>query len=89
MLGTAVVTYLLVCNFMGFILMGLDKQKARKKKWRISEKTLFLMAAVGGSIGSVLGMYFFHHKTKHKSFVYGMPLIMCFQATMFAYFSLR
>ena len=59
--------------------MLIDKIKAKKKRWRIPEATLFLVAAVGGSIGSLIGMYAFRHKTKHMSFVAGMPLILAVQ----------
>lgn len=71
--------YLLIVNALGFILMLVDKIKARKNLWRIPEVTLFLMAAIGGSIGSILGMYTFRHKTKHVSFLLGMPLILAVQ----------
>lgn len=65
---------------IGFTLMGLDKEKARNKKWRIPEKTLFLVALIGGSLGSWCGMYLFHHKTRHWYFVWGMPIIFGIQA---------
>ena len=71
--------YLLIVNALGFILMLVDKIKARKNLWRIPEATLFLMAAIGGSIGSILGMYTFRHKTKHVSFLLGIPLILAVQ----------
>lgn len=73
------VSYALVINIIGFSIMGIDKSRARNQKWRIKEKTLFLVATVGGSLGSILGMYCFHHKTKHKSFVITMPIILCSQ----------
>lgn len=68
--------YLIVLNLIGFLLMGIDKHKAVQHKWRIPEKTLFLTAALGGSIGSILGMSVFRHKTKHLSFRLGMPAIL-------------
>lgn len=71
--------YLLIVNAAGFALMLTDKIKAKKNKWRIPEKVLFLVAAVGGSIGSIAGMYTFRHKTKHFSFIFGMPLILAVQ----------
>lgn len=71
--------YLLLANLVGFVLMGVDKHKAKKKQWRIPEKTLFLSAILGGSIGALYGMHLFHHKTKHKSFVFGMPAILVVQ----------
>ncbi len=71
--------YVLVMNLIGFSLMGIDKSKARKKAWRIPEATLFLFAICGGSLGSLIGMYVFHHKTRHWYFVVGMPLILIIQ----------
>ena len=73
------ICYLLLINFIAFLLMGIDKNKARHKKWRIPEKTLFLSAILGGSVGSILGMQLFRHKTKHTSFVVGMPCILILQ----------
>lgn len=77
--------YLLILNLCGFASMGIDKQKARRKKWRIPEKTLFLFALLGGSLGSITGMYIFHHKTRHWYFRYGMPVIFLLQACLFLY----
>jgi uncharacterized membrane protein YsdA (DUF1294 family) len=71
--------YLIVLNLIGFALMGLDKQKAKKNLWRIPEKTLFLASLLGGSVGTLIGMHFFRHKTKHWYFVVGMPLILILQ----------
>jgi len=68
--------YFLLLNITGFFLMGIDKRKARKNQWRIPEKTLFLIAILGGSLGSILGMHVFRHKTKHASFIIGMPCIL-------------
>ena len=68
--------YLIVINAAAFLLMLIDKVKAKKNRWRIPEATLFLVAAIGGSIGSLLGMYTFRHKTKHIQFIVGMPLIL-------------
>nr|WP_106496954.1 DUF1294 domain-containing protein [Lentibacillus sp. Marseille-P4043] len=65
-----------IINVFGFGLMGLDKQKARKHQWRISEKMLWLTIIIGGSIGSYLGMKLFHHKTKHLSFKLGVPIFI-------------
>ena len=59
--------------------MGIDKEKAKLKKWRISEKTLFLLALFGGGIGGVIGIYTFRHKTKHLKFTLGFPIIIVFQ----------
>lgn len=63
--------YLIVVNILAFLLMGVDKSKAKHHRWRIPEKTLFLSAIIGGSAGAILGMYTFHHKTKHWYFVAG------------------
>ena len=71
--------YLLIINAVGLILMLVDKIKAKKNLWRIPEATLFFVAAIGGSIGSLLGMYTFRHKTKHIKFIVGMPLILAVQ----------
>ena len=62
--------------------MGADKYKARKGRWRISERTLFLLALAGGSLGIFIGMYFFHHKTQHRKFIYGIPSIIVVQAAL-------
>lgn len=78
-LSTAVYSYLIFINLAAFLLMGLDKSKARRGKWRIPEKTLFLSAILGGSVGAILGMQFFRHKTRHASFVIGMPCILFLQ----------
>ena len=71
--------YLIFMNILAFLLMANDKQRARHKKWRIPEKTLFLTAILGGSIGSILGMQIFRHKTRHTAFVIGMPCILIIQ----------
>ena len=68
--------YLIAVNILSFILFGVDKSKARRGSWRVSEKTLFAVAAIGGSIGAILGMFLFRHKTKHFSFRLGLPLIL-------------
>lgn len=69
-------------NIIAFAIMGIDKSKARKGSWRIPEKTLFLLALAGGSLGILCGMYFFHHKTQHWQFKWGIPLIMAAQAAL-------
>lgn len=81
-----VLIYLLLINLAGFLAMFLDKQKAKKGKWRIPEKTLFLLAIIGGSIGTTLGMNLFRHKTKHWYFKFGMPAILILQIALFIYF---
>lgn len=67
--------YLVVMNVVAFIVYGIDKQKAKKGKWRISEKAFMMLAVFGGSIGAWIGMQVFRHKTKHLLFVIGVPLI--------------
>lgn len=74
--------YLAVINGFAFILMGVDKKRAIKARWRIAERDLFLLALLGGSIGIWLGMKYFHHKTQHKSFVYGIPFIFFLQIAL-------
>ena len=79
MLIKILIAYLVIINAIAFTLMLVDKIKAKKNLWRIPEATLFLMAIIGGSIGSLLGMYTFRHKTKHIKFIVGMPLILVLQ----------
>ena len=71
--------YLIIINIIAFIMFGADKLKAAKHKWRISEKALFASALLGGSVGAVLGMFIFRHKTQHWYFRYGLPLILIVQ----------
>ena len=78
--------YLLLINALGFLLMLIDKWKAKHNRWRIPEATLMGVAAIGGSIGSLLGMYTFRHKTKHLKFTLGIPLILAVQLAALAYF---
>ena len=74
-----ILIYLLTVNAIAFILMLADKRKAQKKLWRIPEATLLMSAAIGGSIGSLAGMYTFRHKTKHLKFTLGVPAILIAQ----------
>ena len=76
--------YLIIINAVAFLLMLSDKRKAQKKKWRIPEATLMGTAALGGSIGGLLGMYLFRHKTKHIKFTLGIPLILAAQLLLAA-----
>ena len=76
------ILYLILVNLIGFATMGIDKKKAIKHKYRIPEKTLFLIALLGGSAGSILGMQLFRHKTKHWYFVLGMPSILILQIAL-------
>lgn len=83
-----ILIYLVFINIVGFFLMGIDKYKAKKHLWRIPEKTLFLAAVLGGSVGTLAGMYTFHHKTRHWYFVVGMPSILLLQAALVIWFNL-
>ena len=74
-----VITYLSAINLAGFIFMGVDKYKAKRQAFRIPEATLFTLAVFFGSIGSILGMLIFHHKTRKWYFRYGMPAILLIQ----------
>lgn len=80
MLYKILAAYLVIVNLLGFAVMGIDKKRAIRGAWRISEASLFLTALVGGSLGCTLGMHYFHHKTKHWYFRYGMPAIFLVQA---------
>ena len=76
------IAYLVIITLITFIVFGVDKSKARNHKWRIPEATLFFLAIIGGSIGAILGMYTFHHKTRKWYFVVGMPLILIIQVVV-------
>lgn len=73
------IMYLIFINGIAFSMMGIDKYRAKHNKWRISEKSLFMSAILLGSAGAVLGMKCFRHKTKHTSFVLGMPILLIIQ----------
>ena len=83
-LWTLLAGYLLLVNLAGFLLMGLDKRRARRGAWRISGKALFLPAVLGGSLGSIVGMRTFRHKTKHWYFRYGLPALLIGQLALAA-----
>lgn len=70
-----IIVYFIAINLFGFFIMWLDKRKARKGSWRIPEKTLFIVTALGGGIGTIIGMYTFRHKTQKLNFVIGFPFI--------------
>ncbi len=80
-----IIAYFIVMTIAGFASMGIDKAKAKKHAWRVPEATLFAIAILGGSIGSILGMYHFRHKTKHWYFVAGMPIIFFIQLAIAVY----
>ncbi len=77
--------YLIIINIISFALMGVDKNRARKKGWRISEAALFATAILFGALGSTIGMHFFKHKTRHWYFVLGMPFILVVQVVALAF----
>ena len=80
-----IICYLIAINIVTFFLYGIDKYKAKKNQWRISEATLLTMAAIGGSIGAWAGIRLWHHKTMHKKFKYGIPLIIIMQVALAVY----
>ena len=80
------VIYLIVINILGFLVMGLDKHKAKMAERRIPENTLFMFTILGGGVGTIAGMYVFHHKTKKMKFKVGMPLILILEILIFVYF---
>ena len=81
--------YLVIINLFGFFIMWLDKRKAKKGAWRIPEKTLFIITAIGGGIGTTAGMYAFRHKTQKVQFVVGFPLITILEIIAIIYFALK
>lgn len=80
-----ILIYLAAVNLVSFVMYGIDKYKAKKAKWRIPEATLLLMATIGGSIGAWAGMQVWHHKTLHKKFKYGVPVIFLLQIALTFY----
>ena len=80
--------YLVLMNLIAFALYGIDKRRAKQGAWRISEYTLLLVALLGGSLGALLGMRYFRHKTRHRKFRYGVPLILLLQLGLGLYFFL-
>lgn len=82
LLGIGLICYLLIINMVGFSMMGIDKNRARRGAWRISEAALFGIAAMGGSIGCIAGMEVFRHKTRHWYFKLGMPAILVVQVVI-------
>ena len=78
--------YLLGINVITFVLYGVDKVKSKKGWWRIPEKTLLMLAVIGGSMGALCGIRLFHHKTKHKKFYLGVPILLAIQITLICYF---
>ena len=83
------VIYLVGINVLTFLIYGIDKWKARRGKWRIPEDTLIWLAIAGGCIGALLGMYLFRHKTQHRKFTLGIPVILLIQGALVYFFLLR
>ena len=84
-----IILYLIAINVVTFLVYGLDKWKAMRDAWRISETTLLLLAAAGGSVGALLGMQIFRHKTKHVKFTVGVPAILLVQVALGIWWLLR
>ena len=80
-----IIYYLVAINIVAFFVYGIDKLKAKRNRWRIPESTLLLLAVIGGSVGALLGMKVWHHKTMHKKFTYGIPLIIAVQTLFLNY----
>lgn len=82
---TLLTIYLLIVNIVGFIMSAADKSAAKKHKWRVPEKNLFAVSLLGGAVGTYISMLLFRHKTKHKRFMIGIPLIILAQIFLFAF----
>lgn len=81
-----IIIYLISINIIGFLIMWIDKRKAIKGSWRIPEKKLFIITAIGGGIGTIAGMYIFRHKTKKLNFIIGLPLITILEIILGIYY---
>ena len=81
-----IIIYFVIINLLGFLIMYIDKQKAKKGHWRIPEKTLFIITALGGGIGTIAGMYVFRHKTQKIAFVIGFPVITILEIVAVVYY---
>ena len=84
-----VLYYLAAINLVTFFVYGVDKWRAKRGAWRVSEKTLFVLPILGGSVGAIAGMRAFHHKTKHWYFKYGLPLILLLQIALVVWLKVR
>ena len=82
-----IIIYLIIINIIGFLVMYIDKQKAKKGKWRIPEKTIFIITVLGGGIGTISGMYAFRHKTQKSHFTIGLPTITILEIIGVIYFT--
>ena len=81
-----IIIYFIIINLLGFLIMYIDKQKAKKGAWRIPERTIFIITAFGGGIGTIAGMYTFRHKTQKLKFTIGLPFILILELIGFIYF---
>ena len=88
-LASLFLIYIAVINVVAFVVYGIDKWKARRGRWRIPESTLLLLAAVGGSLGAWLGIRVWHHKTMHRKFTIGVPVIIVLQLALAVYLVLN
>lgn len=84
-----IILYFVIINLLGFVIMFADKKKAEKGKWRVPEKTLFIITLLGGGIGTNIGMYKFRHKTKKARFYIGFPTILVIEVILIVYFLLK
>ena len=84
-----IIVYLLLVNLIGLLAMYIDKRKAKYGRWRIPEKTLLIIALLGGSIGTIIGMYWFRHKTQKLKFTLGFPTILISEIIIIAYFLIK
>jgi uncharacterized membrane protein YsdA (DUF1294 family) len=80
------IRYMVLINVIGFFIMAIDKYKAKHRKWRVAESTIWFISIIGGAIGTTVGMHLFRHKTKHCSFRYGLPLISMIELTAYLIF---
>jgi len=89
MTSSILINYLIIINIVTFFIYGIDKYKAKKSKWRVSEKILITLAILGGSIGAWIGIKIWHHKTKHQKFKLGIPIIIGIQICLLIYLFCR
>lgn len=87
--STIILIYFILINIIGFLVMLIDKKKAEKGKWRIQEKTIFIITALGGGVGTITGMYVFHHKTKKLQFTIGLPTITILEIVLGIYLLIK
>lgn len=80
-----IIVYIIILNILGYLIMYIDKRRAKKQQWRIWEQTIFLITFLGGGIGTTLGMYTFRHKTKKIKFIIGLPLITIIEIVVIIY----